>query len=157
MNKIITHLHGMLLLIAMTMRRVVIKERQALAPVMVILLLNFVLLLCWTLVDPLVWQREPYDDDPSNSYGFCLSEGSASIAFLTLLILLDLSALVLACVQAYRARQLDDEFTDSRWLVSNRIALNWMPLCLLLRVSPPLSLPLYKRELHVLVGFKYFW
>ncbi|KAL7529723.1 hypothetical protein ACHAXR_009330 [Thalassiosira sp. AJA248-18] len=110
---------------AMAMRRVVIRERDAMLPIVILFLLNFVLLLCWTLIDPLKWQREPVkEDDPSSTYGFCRSEGDASIAFLTVLVILDFSALVLACVQAYRARHMDDDLTESRWLMQQLIFVN---------------------------------
>mmetsp|Transcript_40293 Transcript_40293/g.85831 ORF Transcript_40293/g.85831 Transcript_40293/m.85831 type:complete len:341 (-) Transcript_40293:437-1459(-) len=98
------------------MRRVVVPEREAMVPIVVVFTLNFVLLLCWTLIDPPKWQREFIKDDPTNSYGFCKSEGKAWIAFLTMLVLLNFSALVLACVQAYRARKMDAEYSESRWL-----------------------------------------
>ena len=91
-------------------------EKDALKPIAVVLTLNLLLLLCWTLIDPPQWNREDKNDDPTNSYGFCKSEGKASIAFKTLLILLNGAALVVACVQAYQARKLDDEYTESRWL-----------------------------------------
>lgn len=101
------------------MKRVAIGQWEATLPILILFLLNFVLLLCWTLIDPLNWHREPIkDEDPSNTYGFCASDGTASIAFITLLVVLDLSALVLACYQSYRARKMDDELTESHWLVS---------------------------------------
>ena len=101
---------------AKRMRRVEVHEKDALKPIAVVLTLNLLLLLCWTLIDPPQWNREDKNDDPTNSYGFCKSEGKASIAFQTLLILLNGAALVVACVQAYQARKLDDEYTESRWL-----------------------------------------
>lgn len=104
---------------AMSMRRVVVRAQDAILPIVILFVLNFTLLLCWTVVDPLRWHREPInEDDPTNTHGFCMSEGKAWIVFLTLLVVLDLSALVLACFQAYRARELDDELTESHWLVS---------------------------------------
>ncbi|KAL9186795.1 hypothetical protein ACHAXT_010515 [Thalassiosira profunda] len=126
---------------ARSMSRVAVTEREAIAPILIFSVLNVALLLCWTLVDPLVWNREPIDDDPSNTYGFCASEGTASIAFITVLILLNLTALVLACVQAWRARKMDDEFTESRWL--GMAIMSWIqvlvigvPVILLTRSDP---------------------
>ncbi|KAL3776718.1 hypothetical protein HJC23_001505 [Cyclotella cryptica] len=101
---------------AMAFRRVVILERDAMMPIAVVFALNFTLLLCWTLIDPMRWQREYINGDPTNSYGFCKSEGKASIAFLVLLILLNGAALVQACVQSYYARNMDDEYAESRWI-----------------------------------------
>lgn len=56
------------------------------------------------------------NDDPTNTHGFCKSEGNASKAFLSLLVLVDGAALILACVQAYQARKLDDEYAESHWI-----------------------------------------
>ena len=103
-------------------QRVVVKVKEASLPIVILFLLNFVLLLCWTLIDPLKWQREPITlDDPTNTYGNCTSEGKGTVVFLALLSFLDVLALVLACGQAYRARKMDDEFTESRWLVSTML------------------------------------
>eukprot|EP00584_Thalassiosira_punctigera_P010678 CAMPEP_0172535426 /NCGR_PEP_ID=MMETSP1067-20121228/7438_1 /TAXON_ID=265564 ORGANISM="Thalassiosira punctigera, Strain Tpunct2005C2" /NCGR_SAMPLE_ID=MMETSP1067 /ASSEMBLY_ACC=CAM_ASM_000444 /LENGTH=1140 /DNA_ID=CAMNT_0013320359 /DNA_START=87 /DNA_END=3509 /DNA_ORIENTATION=+ len=102
---------------AAVFRRVVVTEREASLPIIVFFLLNLVLLICWSLVDPLEWRREPItENDPTNTYGFCQSEGKATTVFVALLVFFDLVALVLACVQAYHARKMDDEFTESRWL-----------------------------------------
>jgi hypothetical protein len=126
---------------AMNFRRVVILEREAMKPIIVVFTLNFTLLLCWTLIDPLRWQREYINDDPTNSYGFCKSEGKASIAFLVLLILLNGAALVQACVQSYYARKMDDDYTESRWI--GIACLSWLqvmlvgiPVILLTRNEP---------------------
>jgi len=98
-------------------RRVKVKEREAFSLIVILFFLSFVLLLCWTLIDPLKWQREPINEsDPTSTYGFCQSEGKASPVFAGLLIFVDVLALVLACAQAYRSRNMIDELTESRWL-----------------------------------------
>lgn len=102
---------------AQKMRRLAVRERDALIPIVIVLVLNLVLLVCWTLIDPLTWHREFINGDPSNSYGFCKSEGKAHIAFMTLLIVLNGAAIGLACERAWRARDMgDDSFTESRYV-----------------------------------------
>jgi gamma-aminobutyric acid type B receptor len=101
---------------AAAFRRVVIKERDAMKWILLVFTLNVILLSCWTFIDPLQWTRQYINDDPTNSYGSCRAEGSASSAFVSLLVLVDGTALVLACAMAYRARKLDDEFTESKWI-----------------------------------------
>jgi gamma-aminobutyric acid type B receptor len=53
-----------------SMRRVVIRERHAMKWIILVFSLNVILLLCWTLLDPLQWKRQ-YNDDVANSYGSC--------------------------------------------------------------------------------------
>lgn len=76
--------------------------------------LNIVLLLSWTLVDPLRWHRV-YTDE-LNSYGRCSAEGGAWKGFLSALALLNFCALILANVQAYRARSINDELSESKYI-----------------------------------------
>ncbi|KAL7482302.1 hypothetical protein ACHAW6_007980 [Cyclotella cf. meneghiniana] len=126
---------------AMNFRRVVILEREAMKPIIVIFTLNLTLLMCWTIIDPLRWQREYINGDPTNSYGFCKSDGKASIAFLVLLVLLNGAALVQVFVQSYYARKMDDEYSESRWI--GIACLSWLqvmvvgiPVILLTRNVP---------------------
>jgi len=130
---------------AQKMRRVVVRERDALVPIVIVLVLNLVLLLCWTLIDPLTWHREFINGDPTNSYGFCESEGTSHIAFLTLLIVLNGAAIGLACERAWRARDMgDDSFIESRYV--GMACLSWLqvgvigiPVILLTRRQPVAS------------------
>lgn len=138
-------------------RRVVVTEKDALWPIIAVFALQVVLLLLWTLIDPLEWHRESMNGDESNTVGFCRSEGKASIAFLALLVLLDFSALLLAGIQAYHARNESDEFTESRWLVSRWACSCFLPLCRYLIPLIDLSSNLYFRQLHVEAGFKFYF
>ena len=99
---------------AMAMRRAVIREKDASKGIILVFALNAVLLLCWTLIDPLTWTRQY--TDTTNSYGSCKSNGNASVAFASLLILVNGAALMIACTRAYQARHLDEEFSESRWI-----------------------------------------
>mmetsp|Transcript_32071 Transcript_32071/g.59275 ORF Transcript_32071/g.59275 Transcript_32071/m.59275 type:complete len:1074 (+) Transcript_32071:111-3332(+) len=127
---------------AQNFRRIVVHQDNALKSIAILLTLNFVLLLCWTLTDPYVWRREIIDQDPTKSYGFCVSQGKTRVAILTLLILLNGSAIVLACERAYRARNMgDDSYIESRWV--GVACLSWLqvliigiPIILLTRRQP---------------------
>ena len=94
----------------------VVRERDVMKWIILVFVLNVTLLLCFTFIDPLLWRRDFVNDDPTNSYGFCEPEGSSWIIFSALLVLVDGSALVLACVMAYRARDLDKEFQESKYI-----------------------------------------
>lgn len=130
---------------AQGMRRITVTERDGLIPIAIVLSLNFVLLLCWTLIDPMMWQREFINEDPTNSYGFCESEGNAHHGFVTCLILLNGAAIGLALERAWRARNMgDDSYTESRWV--GVACLSWLqvlilgiPVLLLTRYQPVAS------------------
>jgi len=127
---------------AQTMQRVVVLERDVLKPIGIVLTLNLLLLLCWTFIDPVIWHREMIDGDPTNTYGYCESEGKPYIVFISLLVLLNFCAIALACERAYRARKMgDDSYTESRWV--GVACLSWIqvlligiPVLLLTRHTP---------------------
>ena len=70
---------------------------------------NAALLTAWTLVDPMKWNREM--DGPYDSYGMCEAVGNAWKYFHAGICLVNFAALVGAVVQAYKARNLADEFS----------------------------------------------
>jgi len=130
---------------AQSMRRVVVHEREVLKPIGIILTLNLLLLLCWTFIDPVIWHRDMIDGDPTNSLGYCDSNGKAHLVFGSLLVLLNFCAIALACERAYRARKMgDDSYTESRWV--GVAFLSWiqvlvigLPVFLLTRYQPVAS------------------
>lgn len=101
---------------------------------MILFGLNFVLLLAWTLVDPLRFVRLATDDnsvateDDVETYGACRSENKGLQSFGIPLLVVNIGALVLACIQAYRARGISDEYSESKYLA---IAVaSWFEVCL---------------------------
>jgi len=99
---------------ATSMRRVVITERDVLKPFATLMVLNVVILLMWSIIDPLKWKR--VETSELESYGTCASAGQAWKAFLPLLIIVDLAALILANIQAYRGRAINDELSESKYI-----------------------------------------
>ena len=67
-------------------------------------------------MDPYVWIREPIDDDDeTNTRGKCGYEGDGLGDLLEgLLGLVNFIALIILCVQAYRARDIRSEFSEAR-------------------------------------------
>ena len=95
-------------------KRLKLRSRDVLRPFVVIFGLNLLFLSLWTAVDPLVWSREM--DGPYSSYGFCEAKGDAWAYFLVGLVLVNFGALSAALVQAYKARNLSDEFSESSYI-----------------------------------------
>lgn len=96
-------------------QRVKVTEKDVLVPFAVLFVLNFALLLSWTIWDPLVWDRENADDF-NNSYGRCIGHGVAHIYLLSAIVFVDVVALVLACYQAYKARGISDEYSETKFI-----------------------------------------
>jgi len=99
---------------AASMKRVVITEKDVLKPFAVLMTLNFIILLSWTLVDPMIFERV-YTDELT-SYGRCISQGNQWKGFIATLAILNFIALVVVNVQAYRARSINDELSESKYI-----------------------------------------
>lgn len=117
-----------------TLRRIKIRERDVLTPFAFLFTLNFLILLVWTIFDPLRWVREPvYGSISWDTYGHCASSSHVSTVCIVLLILVALVSLVLATVQSYKARMISDEFSESKYV--GIVIICWLQL---LVVSLPL-------------------
>lgn len=99
--------------------RVKVSERDVLPPLLLLMTINVTILICWTILDPLVYQRQAdHSRDEWNrvisTYGACKSENSA--AFLGPIMVVNFAVLVLANWQSYEARNLDAEFSESKYI-----------------------------------------
>ena len=103
------------------MRHVTIKEKDVMMPFIVLMTINVALLMGWTLVDPMMWHRTKPENH--QSYGYCSSEGRASIGFLVSIAIVNVSALVLANVQAFRARNIATEYSESLYVFITMMSL----------------------------------
>ena len=105
-----------------TMRRVAIKERDVLAPFAVLMTVNCALMTAWTLVDPMVWYRTE-SNIAYQSTGYCRAEGDSYIIFLILIGSVNFCALTLANVQAFQARNIGTEFSESFYVFMTMVSL----------------------------------
>mmetsp|Transcript_15928 Transcript_15928/g.30312 ORF Transcript_15928/g.30312 Transcript_15928/m.30312 type:complete len:1173 (-) Transcript_15928:79-3597(-) len=96
-------------------RRVNLKIQNVMAPFLVMFSLNCASLLVWTLVSPLRWQRIDINGEPWNSYGTCRSNNE-TVGMIMLVIVTTVNAVCLffACYTAYVARDISDEFAESK-------------------------------------------
>jgi len=100
-------------------KRMKVKVKDALRPWFVLLILNTIVLVTWTEVDPMKWVRVEtgtFDDfnRSIDSYGICSS--SNEVPFIVVLLIINFSLVVLANYQAYRARNLSTEFSESKYI-----------------------------------------
>jgi hypothetical protein len=96
-------------------QRVKVTEKDVLVPFVVLFALNVALLSAWTILDPLVWERKS-DNDFNNSYGRCIGHGKVYIYFLSAIVIINVAALVLACYEAFKARGISDEYSETKYI-----------------------------------------
>ena len=129
-------------------RRIECKPRDVMLPMAVILSVNITLLSVWTAVDPPQWQR--IYTDPLNSYGTCRPYGTgdngdmtATKTLVSLLAVVNICALILAQVQAWKARTITSEvLSESKYISlaifgNLQIFLIGLPLLVIVQDNPP--------------------
>ena len=89
------------------------------APFAVLFVCNVVVLICWTVIDPLRYERQLYiGTDFWNreiaSYGACRSNNVAP--FIVPLAIINIVSLAIACWQAYKARSIQSEFSEAKYI-----------------------------------------
>jgi hypothetical protein len=96
-------------------RRVVVRPQDVLKPFLMLFSINTALLIAWTIVDPLKWERFDIDGQEWNTYGTCVG-GNAATVFVSLIAAVNVAALLMTCIQAYSARNISDEFSESKYI-----------------------------------------
>jgi hypothetical protein len=118
-------------------RRVTIRPRDALPPFAIVLVLNMTILVTWTIVAPLQWERVIEAEDefgqPTESRGTCfvsVNNGDSTVTtFLCLLGAVNVTALLFSNYQSYSARALPSEFNETLYLaMTNLVILEGMVL-----------------------------
>ncbi|KAL7547884.1 hypothetical protein ACHAWF_011155 [Thalassiosira exigua] len=100
--------------------RMKVKVKDAMRPFFVVWGLNTIVLVSWTKVDPLMWVRLDTElifdrfDRSIDSYGLCHSNNSAG--WIAGLFIINFPLLILANYQAYKARNLSTEFSESKYV-----------------------------------------
>jgi 7 transmembrane sweet-taste receptor of 3 GCPR len=105
------------------LRRVVVKPRDVALPFFILMTINIGVLLAWTLDAPLVWQREYVTTSLDSfgrsmeSFGHCEpSNPQPTTIYLSLIVAINISVLLFANYQAYLARTLPTEFSESTYI-----------------------------------------
>lgn len=104
-------------------RRVTVTEKDVLHYFAILLACNLVLLLVWTFVTPLEWTR--IQTSRTESYGKCVSTGDkvAWLIIISLVTVVNGIALIMANVQAYRARRISTEYGESRYIAMAMVSI----------------------------------
>lgn len=100
-------------------RRVKVTAKDVLLPFVLLLVVNVILLLIWTLVDPLFWERTYQGRTEAGeleSSGRCTTSGNAGLILLALIAVANIIAVILANVQAYQTRELKSAYSESKYV-----------------------------------------
>ncbi|KAI2491380.1 hypothetical protein MHU86_23200 [Fragilaria crotonensis] len=96
-----------------------VTEKDVIVPVVCILAANILILGVWTALAPLEYSRKPHpgNDDWNriiSTYGSCSSQGA--VPYVVILSLINGGLLVIANIQAYIARSIQSEFSESKYI-----------------------------------------
>eukprot|EP00545_Synedropsis_sp_CCMP1620_P011930 CAMPEP_0119026112 /NCGR_PEP_ID=MMETSP1176-20130426/34875_1 /TAXON_ID=265551 /ORGANISM="Synedropsis recta cf, Strain CCMP1620" /LENGTH=354 /DNA_ID=CAMNT_0006981769 /DNA_START=1 /DNA_END=1065 /DNA_ORIENTATION=- len=96
-----------------------VSEKDVILPFVSLLLGNVLVLSVWTALSPMEYTRQPHEgtDDWNrviSTYGSCHSDGA--LPYWIVLGVMNFALLVIANVQAYRARSIQSEFSESRYI-----------------------------------------
>lgn len=126
-------------------QKMVVATRDVLAPFAVLLTLNVIVLGAFTILSPLSFIRKDHAGMDAwnrviSSYGTCDSR-RYSWPYLTVLVLINTSALLFALLQAYQARSIQSEFAESHYIaivMSSllQIVVIGVPLLFLVQTQP---------------------
>uniref|UniRef100_A0A7S1ZKP5 G-protein coupled receptors family 3 profile domain-containing protein n=1 Tax=Ditylum brightwellii TaxID=49249 RepID=A0A7S1ZKP5_9STRA len=125
-------------------RRVNVTAMDVMKPFAILLTLNVIFLLVWTIVDPMEWERNITSSsaDSRSSYGICvLGRSGVSTAMISCLLVVGFCVIVLANYQAYKARRISVEFSESKYVamcmvVMLQVLLIGIPLSVLVSEDP---------------------
>jgi gamma-aminobutyric acid type B receptor len=111
-------------------RRIALKEKDVIAPAAALFIMNLIILICWSAISPLQWQRVSVAGQPWNTIGVCMSQNKAvEIGCWAVLGSINFGALLLCFWQAYKARIHSDEFSEAKGI--GMAMFSWLQLTLI--------------------------
>jgi len=91
-----------------------VKVQQVIGPMVALLVIALSILLIWTLVDPLYWNRGPGDPITGESFGTCQTLSLKIFAPLEMFVLA--IPTIMTAWMAWRTRDVDEVYTESWWI-----------------------------------------
>jgi len=105
-----------------TLRRVKVEAKDVMLPLVGLLFANIFVLTLWTAISPLEWTRDftgaiDVFEREVESFGGCLNSSSRSnIPYIVTLLVINATVLIFANIQAFRAREIHTEFSESKFI-----------------------------------------
>lgn len=104
-------------------QRIKVTMKDVILPLIVLMASNIIVLSLWTGLNPIHYARSwgmttDLWNRPTDSVGMCKSQsetgGQSALPYVITLVIIDLGAVVIANIQAYKARDLETEFSESK-------------------------------------------
>ena len=110
---------GKILKSSMKYQRVIVTVQDVIVPFIILLVANVVVLLTWSIHDPLKYKQYPHSGTDSwnndiSTYGQCQSK--YKYVYGSILFLLSLVAMILASIETWRVRRLQTELNESSYI-----------------------------------------
>eukprot|EP00797_Seminavis_robusta_P006117 Sro1407_g269990.2 (666) ;mRNA; f:3342-5341 len=103
---------------AVNMRRYIVSSSETLACIGALVLIDGIILVTWTIVDPLTFQRQVVTEDifgyPLESVGYCVSDHWA--VFTGLIAALHLTLLLVGCWYVYLCKDIPNGLSDAKYV-----------------------------------------
>ena len=104
-------------------RKLKVTPRDVIAPFIILMSINVIVLMVWTIVEPLKWEIKTKGDvdllqlKEPETYGICVGESlERTLLFAGIIAAVDISSLVFANIQAYQCRNISVEYSESQWI-----------------------------------------
>jgi len=103
--------------------RITVTVKDVMKPFVAFTSVNVVLLLIWTLVNPLVFVR--HEISITSSFGICEPKYKSGVRLIPIVLfgVLNCCTLVVANIQAYRARRISDEYSESKFVFISLVSI----------------------------------
>lgn len=130
--------------------KIKVTEKNVIAPCAVLLIVNTITLICWTVINPLKYEvkasrgTDNWNRVYKSFYGACQSSkdtAGGSVPYLIILSVANVIPVIIANVQAYHARFISDEFQESKYVALAtacilQVIIIGTPVVLLLQEQP---------------------
>jgi len=116
---------------ARSFKRVRVTPKDVMKPFALMLSCNVIILLVWTIVNPMVYKRK-YDEEyvdifgrVTESYGLCIvkDESGSALPYVLSLVIVNLVAMVAANVEVYKGRKIKTEFNEGKYIAVAMISI----------------------------------
>jgi hypothetical protein len=104
-------------------KRIKVTEKDVIQPYLVMMGINLIVLICWTVISPLKYKRNKWlGTDLWNriiaTYGSCQEEGNPGDfwPYLSIILVVNIGILIVANLQSYQARLIQTEYSESHYI-----------------------------------------
>lgn len=102
-----------------------VEPKDVFSVMVVVILVQVIILTCWQVIDPLMWQRDVLATDfngyPTKSVGACQSDHI--LRYVTPLLVFDFLILAFALFLSFTSRNLPTEFQEGTWITASVLSI----------------------------------